>query len=153
MCEEVSAGENRKLLFLLRNIYILIKREVENSDARKELDNVTGTHGYVICYLMGRDGEDVFQRDIEKRFSIRRSTATEILNLMQKNGLINRSAVESDARLKKITLTDKARNLFKVVEKDRSEFEASVVEGFSSDEIAALSGYLERITENLKKRT
>ncbi len=153
MCEEVSAGENRKLLFLLRNIYILIKREVENSDARKELDNVTGTHGYVICYLMGRDGEDVFQRDIEKRFSIRRSTVTEILNLMQKNGLINRSAVESDARLKKITLTDKARNLFKVVEKDRSEFEASVFEGFSSDEIAALSGYLERITENLKKRT
>ena len=153
MCEEVSAGENRKLLFLLRNIHILIKREVENSDARKELDNVTGTHGYVICYLMGHDGEDVFQRDIEKRFSIRRSTATEILNLMQKNGLINRSAVESDARLKKITLTDKARNLFKVVEKDRSEFEASVFEGFSLDEIAALSGYLERITENLKKRT
>lgn len=153
MGEEVLAGENRKLLFLLRNIYILIKREVENSDARKELDNVTGTHGYVICYLMGRDGEDVFQRDIEKRFSIRRSTATEILNLMQKNELINRSAVESDARLKKITLTDKARNLFKVVEKDRREFEDSIFEGFSSDELIALSGYLERITENLKKRT
>ena len=153
MCEDIPAKDNRRLLFLLRNIHILIKRDVENSEARKELDNVTGTHGYVICYLMSHDGEDVFQRDIEKRFSIRRSTATELLNLMQKNGLITRSPVESDARLKKITLTDKARNLFKIVEKDRSEFEDAVFDGFSPDEIASLSGYLERATENLKKRT
>lgn len=115
------------------------------------LENVTGTHGYVICYLMARDGEDVFQRDLEKRFSIRRSTATQILNLMQKNGLIVRSKVESDARLKKITLTQKARDLFEVVEKDRGDFEKRVFEGFSQSDMQTLEGYLNKIADNLNK--
>ena len=146
MCEEIPAKDNRRLLFLLRNIHILIKRDVENSEARKELDNVTGTHGYVICYLMSHDGEDVFQRDIEKRFSIRRSTATELLNLMQKNGLITRSAVESDARLKKIVLTDKAVKIHTEICKDIAAREKKLRKGLTDEELEAFF----RITEKLK---
>lgn len=151
MQQRGNVGESRRLLFSLKNTQLLIKRNVENSEGRKMLENVTGTHGYVICYLMTRDGEDVFQRDLEKRFSIRRSTATQILNLMQKNGLIVRSKVESDARLKKITLTQKARDLFEVVEKDRGDFEKRVFEGFSQSDMQTLEGYLNKIADNLNK--
>ncbi len=36
------------------------------------------------------EGKEIFQKDIEAEFNIRRSTATGILKLMEKNGFINR---------------------------------------------------------------
>ena len=51
------------------------------------------------------------RRDIQAQFSIRRSTVTGILQLMEKNGLITRSSVERDARLKKLELTPRAIQL------------------------------------------
>ena len=51
---------------------------------------------------------DLRQKDFEQQFNIRRSTASNILALIEKNGLIQRESVPYDARLKKIVLTDKA---------------------------------------------
>ena len=63
---------------------------------------------WVIGYLSEHEGKDVFQRDLEEEFSVRRSTATGILQLMEKNELITREPVSHDARLKKLVLTPKA---------------------------------------------
>lgn len=148
--EEVSV-EERRLMFALRNVNILIRRKMEASEGKRLMDNVTGTHGYIICYLKDNRECDVFQRDIEKRFSIRRSTCTNILNLMQKNGLIERSCVESDARLKKITLTKKAEELFAVLESERRVLDELISEGFSDSEKQQFLAYLERVAQNLSK--
>ena len=78
---------------------------------------MTGTLFYIryrtriIGYLYENRGKEVFQRDIQAQFSIRRSTVTGILQLMEKNGLITRSSVERDARLKKLELTPRAVQL------------------------------------------
>ena len=44
-------------------------------------------HGYLIRYLYENRERDVFQRDLEKKFSISRSAVTATLQLMEKNGL------------------------------------------------------------------
>ena len=59
------------------------------SAAHQDADRLTGMHGYLIRYLYENRGRDVFQRDIEKAFSISRSTVTVTLQLMEKNGLSN----------------------------------------------------------------
>ncbi len=71
------------------------------------IDKVTLMHGWIICYLNQNIGKDVFQKDIESEFAISRSTVTNILKLMEKKGYIKRLSVDSDARLKKIVLTDR----------------------------------------------
>lgn len=48
----------------------------------------------------------VFQRDIEREFSITRSTVTNILQLMERKGYIERRSVPQDARLKQLVLTE-----------------------------------------------
>ncbi|MBQ7408104.1 MAG: MarR family transcriptional regulator, partial [Clostridia bacterium] len=65
-----------KVAFSIRNVNIMMRRLAEKSPAKKQVDSATGMHGYVMCYLSEHEGEDVFQRDVEKKFSIRRSTAT-----------------------------------------------------------------------------
>ena len=56
-----------------------------------------------------RNGRDVYQRDIEQWFNIRRSSVTALLQGMAQDGFITRCAVEKDARLKRLVATDKGR--------------------------------------------
>ena len=65
-------------------------------------DGPTGVQGMIIGYLYYRRDQDVYQRDVEAEFHIRRSTATGILQLLEKKGVIERLPVPSDARLKKL---------------------------------------------------
>ena len=69
---------------------------------------ITGVQSRVMHYILehGQDGP-VFQRDVEAAFNLSRSTTTNILQLMEKNGLICRESVAQDARLKRIVLTQK----------------------------------------------
>lgn len=70
------------------------------------MDKLTLMHGWIIAYLYDHRDEDVYQKDIENAFSIARSTVTSILKLMEKKNYITRESVESDARLKKLVLTE-----------------------------------------------
>lgn len=50
---------------------------------------------------------DVYQRNLESEFHVRRSSITSLLQQLEKNGLLQRVSVQSDARLKKLILTEK----------------------------------------------
>ena len=89
----------------------LMARQRGYSAAHQDADRQTGMHGYLLRYLYENQERDVFQRDIEKAFSISRSSVTVTLQLMEKNGLIRRESVVQDARLKRIVLTQKAKDL------------------------------------------
>lgn len=77
------------------------------------LEPITGTQAFIIDYLYTAEkrGVDIFQRDIERQFGIGRSATSGMLQLMEKNGMITRTSVPQDARLKKITLTEKYRQM------------------------------------------
>ncbi len=75
----------------IKNLSNLVKRRIIEETSKSNLDGLTGMQGWIIGYVYRHsDHNDVFQRDLEKEFNIRRSTATGILQLMEKNGLINR---------------------------------------------------------------
>ena len=70
---------------------------------------ITGVQSRIMHFILVhcQDGP-VFQKDVEDAFSLRRSTTTAILQLMEKNGIIIRESVPYDARLKSLVPTDKA---------------------------------------------
>lgn len=122
----------------------MISRQLEGLHG-KDSDS-TRYHGRVIGYLSNRRGENVYQRDIETHFGIRRSTATRLLQLMESNGLIQRESVSSDARLKKVTLTEKGIAFDERVRGEIDRFEAALARGFTEKELAEFF----RLTEKLK---
>ena len=128
----------------------LLRRIHFASPLFKECQNLTGMHGYVLGYLSRECVKrDVFQKDLEAVFEMRRSTASEILKLMEKNGLIIRTSMESDARLKKIVLTDKAKEFSSNIEREFANTEAKIVEGISEEEMASFSATLNKIKANM----
>ena len=136
--------------FAIRTLSILIKRYIDGSATKQYVDNLTGTHGWVIGYLYDNRGHDVYQRDLETQFSIRRSTATGILQLMEKNELILREPVESDARLKKLVLTEKALDIHKMVEEDRKRTEEQLTKDIDAQELAIFRKALKQMIRNME---
>ena len=139
----------RRIGFEIGRTSRLIRRHLDSSATKTYIDNLTGTHGRAIGFFWHNRDKDIFQRDFEQEFNIRRSTASSMLTLMEKNGLIARQSVPYDARLKKIVLTDKALEIQNFVNKNLDEFEEGISRGISNEELEVFFGVLEKIRENL----
>ena len=82
-----------------------------------EKEGITQMQGWILGYLYHHSDIDVFQKDLEAEFHIARSTATGILQLMEKKNLISRESIQRDARLKRLVLTARGNALhLKIVE-------------------------------------
>lgn len=142
----------RKIGFEISRCSRILKRYMDEKINRQYLEEMTGTHGWVVGYFYHNRDRDIFQKDFEKEFNIRRSTASSILSLMEKNGLIVRQSVSYDARLKKITLTQKALLKQEIVENAFNKIEEQLSEGISDEEITAFLNTLDKITANVERR-
>lgn len=139
----------RQLGFEIRTVNNLIKRYFEQHKP-EEFKESTGVHGWAIRYFYENRDKDIFQRDFELRFSIRRSTATNMLKLMEKNGLIKRQPVEYDARLKKIVLTEKSIAIHKKATHNIAVFEQLLSSGITEEELCSFYNILDKIKMNLE---
>mgnify|MGYP005751021819 CR=1 FL=1 len=83
----------------LRRVNNLIFRKIGQFSRTNGVEAVTPMHGWIMEYLYRNSDTPVFQRDIEREFSITRSTVTNILQLMERKGYIARQSVEQDAML------------------------------------------------------
>ena len=113
--------------------------------------NLTGMQLFILEYLYQHQEQDVFQRDLEAEFHVRRSTVTGILKGMEKKGLIQRLSVEEDARLKRIILTPQAKSLHREVEMAVVRMEKIALRGLSKAEIEVFLEILEKMKANLQE--
>ena len=90
----------------IRRVDNLIFRKINQFARENDVEQATPMHGWIIEYLYRHRNTPVFQRDIEREFSITRSTVTNILQLMERKGYIERRSVPQDARLKQLVLTE-----------------------------------------------
>ena len=91
---------------MMHRVNNLIFRKTNQFSRLNHLEAVTPMHGWILSYLYHHTDAPVFQRDIEREFSITRSTVTNILQLMERKGYIQRQSVPQDARLKQLVLTE-----------------------------------------------
>ena len=140
--------KERQLGIEIRNLNNCVKRFVQSTKPA-ELEESTGVHGWAIRYFYENRDKDVFQRDFEVRFSIRRSTATNLLKLMEKNGLITREPVKYDARLKKIVLTEKAIKIHKKANKNIQMIENTLKSGITDEDLETFYRVVDKIKANL----
>lgn len=146
----------KRLGFELHTISNLMKREIDNSVAKlqKELGEdvtITAANGWVIGYLAHNQNKDIFQKDLEEHFSIRRSTVSKTLQLMEAKGYIIRQPVDYDARVKKLTLTKKALVFHKELHKIMYEIENRFLENLTTEETKTLFTILDKIKNTIEK--
>jgi len=118
----------------------------------KDKEERLGRNGFMITYILSRK-EDTYQRDIENYYKLRRSTVTIALKKMEQNGLITRESVESDSRLKKIVVTEKAKKLHELFIERMNVIESELKNQLTEEEINnfySVAGKLKEILDDKK---
>ena len=134
----------------LRRLTNHVRRKLMTFKGDKNNKRQTSSHYYIINYIASKGNEDVFQRDIDQRFSLRRPTTTEILKLMERNGLVTKKSVENDLRLKKVVLTKKAKVLGEEFETFLEDMEAQMTQGISQEHMDIFFDVIEKMRQNLE---
>lgn len=125
-----------------------IKREVEKLSSISNLNNISGVNSNIMVFIR-TSKKPVFQKDIEKNFGITRATASNIISLMEKKGLIERKKIDLDARLKQLVLTDTAKLYVDDIICDLEGLESKMKNGFTDEELELFISFLQRIKNNL----
>lgn len=145
--------DNRNVGIELRMLNNAVRRYIDRNSHRPSADHLTCSNAWIIGHLAEAEeaGREVFQRDLEEEFGITRSTASKVLILMEKKGIIRRESVSHDARLKKIIMTDRSHAIAAEMRSDREKLDEQLVKGFSDEEISALMGFFDRMKKNLER--
>ena len=136
--------------FEIRVIQNLISEIIKDNKQRSEVC-VTQLQHWIIRYLDENREKDVFQKDLEEVFKTSRATISNTLQVMERNGLITRTSVEKDARLKRLALTEKAREFRRRVGVNVEEMESLLRNGMTEEETAVFINLLHRVRTNLEE--
>ena len=137
----------------IKKIQSLIRKSIHNSETFKNNEELTNVIGWTIGFISRRnlEGIETYQKDVEKEFKISRSTATGLLQNMEKLEYIYREVSEVDSRLKRIVLTEKSVELHKRVILTFDKLESKLLTGFSDTEKEMLFSFLLRLEKNLEE--
>ncbi len=141
--------ENRRIAFELRVIHNQIKDIIHKSSPRFEKAPKSQLQGGILGYLYHHQEEPVYQKDLEKEFRVSRATATNALQVMERDGFIVRKAQDKDARLKRILMTEDACRKHAQIEEHMKMMEERIVRGMTEAEVAELGRLLRMVHENL----
>ncbi|MFL0252158.1 MarR family winged helix-turn-helix transcriptional regulator [Clostridium neuense] len=141
MDKEIRIG--KEILVLAHKL----KRTIDKDTAQY---GVTSIQGRIIGFVYNQSkSRDIFQKDIEAEFNIRRSSVTSVLQLMERNKLIKRVNVSEDARLKKIILMEKGLEIQEHVHNSIDKMESRLKDEFTDDELDTFINLIRRLSKKV----
>lgn len=140
--------EKERIGFEIRTLSNLIQRKI-NQMVTEEEETLTAHQLWVLKFLVSRGEEETVQRDIEEKFSIRRSTASHMLTLMENNGYIKRLPVPQDARMKRIVATPKGEEAHERMADRLKRFEVMLSDGMTDTQLDEFLHMIRRFEQNI----
>lgn len=89
------------------------------------------------------------QSQIAEHMCVEHATVTQVLERLERVGLIQRCRDEKDRRISRVSLTEKGRSLQEPIQRLWSEWEAQALVSFTLEEKLLLRRFLLQMQENL----
>ena len=105
----------------------------------------------IMRYLFLNKDKEIYQKDIEKNFVVRRSTASGIIDTMEKNGMLERVNTDLDLRSKRIVITEKYAGKMELLEELINKFQDELLDGVSDSELNTFFSVIDKMKDNLGK--
>lgn len=141
----------KDLANLNRLVHHQINRHRQKNDSTDLDDERMSRAGMgVIFFLYENQNKDIFQKDIEKEFSVRKSTASSVLTTLEEKGYIKRESSKEDKRLKRIVLTDKASTITDEVKASHNFINEKLTRNIPENELQQFKETLAKMKRNLE---
>lgn len=137
--------------YKVRLLHNQLQKRMEYQKSQNEYDcgDLTRMQRFTLGFLHHNSHREIYQKDLEAEFAISRATASNMLAVMERKGLIKREPVIHDARLKKVVLTERARKLHSQIKLDIMATEELLTKGLDEDDKEKLHQYLDIMIQNI----
>ncbi|MCM1500326.1 MAG: winged helix DNA-binding protein [Clostridium sp.] len=142
--EEIS-----RVGFQLKVLDHLCRRNLEASIRESGFEGMSVINAWIIDYLACNEGKSIFQKDIEKQFKIGKSSIAGTLKMMEEKGVIVRQSMETDARLKRVSLTEKGKEYARRMKQGRDDMEQKICKGLTKEELELFFHVVKKMQDNL----
>lgn len=130
----------------------IIARKVENIQNNELQDiDITSKQSRALMFIIDSQDENLNQKYLEKKFELRASTVTSLVDNLEKAGYINRITSEEDFRCNKIGVTKKALKLKERIIDMVKGTEEKIFMGVTEDEKMLVEEVLNKILKNIIK--
>lgn len=110
----------------------------------------TACISFIYGSIQENPDKPVFQKDIEREFSLRSSTASETIKNLEKKGLLYREGIEGDGRKKKLILTQTAIDYNENNKAKLHELELALTKNITPEDLDVYRKVAKQMIENLK---
>lgn len=136
---------------ILTKLHIFGKNVKKCFRNQKFTEDLSNMQELILHFIIMCKKENLFQKDIEKEFHLKKSNASEILQSLENLNYLERKISKEDARCKKIILTEKSIILRDKLKKNFKKIEKQVIKDLSEDELEFLSKIIDKMITNTIK--
>ncbi len=119
------------------------------SQKTQEKIGITNNQALVLDYIMASP-MPVYQKDIEKEFDLRSSSATELINGMEEKGWIVRVLSSNDKRLKEIKFMDDSGLISKSIKDEITNTEKQLIKNIDKKDLEVFMRVTNQMIKNLE---
>ena len=136
--------------FYISKIKQIQSRIFEKLLTEHGINEFNGAQGRILFVLWSSN--DIPIKELSEKTGLAKTTLTSMLDRLEAQGHIKRSAAPNDRRTVNIRLTEKAKHLRKSYEDVSEEMNEIFYKGFTDNEIQHFENYLGKILENLTEK-
>lgn len=141
---------NKKSIgFQVKTLEMLFERKAIKLAKEKGVPLITPIQNGICLFLYKNKDDEVYQRDIEKEFKLRRSTSSGILKTLEKNKLIISGSSKKDARLKRIQITEKGIENLAKTKSFFDEIENMMIENINLQDLDIFYKVIDQVKNNI----
>ncbi len=128
----------------------LVSRKLEEGIRKQDNNPITPMQAHILCLFTHTERKSIPQREIQKEFGIRGSTAANMLHLMETNQLITRNPSPDDARQNIVAITETGYQIYLQHLAFFQEFEQTLQSGLTEEELTQFFTITEKLKKNLE---
>lgn len=141
--------EEKSIGFEIKSLNNLIARKIMKDAKLDSGINITHVQVKILHYLFNHHDHPVYQRDIEKELSIRRSTVSGIIKTMEKNNFIERVTSKEDARLKQIVISENIKKFTSSFKQKADQFDQLLSKDIPKEELEIFFKVVNQMKQNI----
>ena len=130
-------------------VHLMVQKEAK----RCGIEFMGGPQGQVIRFLDYREESQqaVLIKDIEQELNVTKSVASNLVQRMVQNGLVELEVNPNDKRAKYVRLTDKSRSQMKPIKSFFDRIDRSLLDGISEEKLAIFEEVMGQLQANVEK--
>ena len=105
----------------------------------------------IASYLDNNNDKVIYQKDLQEEFNISKAAISDVIDSMEKKGVLERIPSSIDGRKNRILLTDFGNSCFSLIKENNLEFNSKLINLLNKDEIESFISIISKLKNSIER--